>query len=232
MQEKNMITADVSGMSPEGRILWNGAIEVFSRVGLGEEEIYQAFSKMICESGSLDNMFVSTYAVLRDNLGERGALLAKLIFGIASRRISDSFRFGKVNSDEDIAMLFAATMFTYNHEVVFLLTLDEDGRAIALDHVCEGSVNAFNVTPRRIIEAALDRGSKRVIIGHNHPLNTSEPSGEDKRSTVQLAQMLSTAGIRFDGHVVTAGRSASMIKLDRNDCDRISVSYYNRGTEE
>lgn len=233
MQEKNMIERiDCCLDSPRKRRLWEGAVDVFSRVGLDENEVHRALTKMISESGSLDNMFASTFAVLRDNLGERGALLAKLIFGIASRRVSDSFKFGKVNSDENIAMLFAATMFTYNHEVVFLLTLDDDGRAIALDHVCEGSVNAFNVTPRRIIEAALDRGSKRVIIGHNHPLNTAEPSVEDKRSTIQLAQMLSTAGIRFDGHVVTAGRSASMIRLDRNDCDRISVSYYNRETEE
>lgn len=219
-------------MTPKTQRLWESAIDVFSRTGLTAEEIYSSISKMIVESGGVDNMLASTYAALRDSLGERGALLMKLIFGIATRRVSDSFKFGQVNSDENIAMLFASTMFTYNHEVVFLLSMDKDGKAIAIDHVCEGSVNAFNITPRRVIEAALDRKAARVIIGHNHPLNTCEPSIEDKRSTVQLAQVLSTAGIRFDAHVVTAGRHASMIKVDRNECDKISVLYFDNKAEE
>lgn len=176
----------------------------------------------LCSTSELS----TSYELARDKLGERAALLLQLIAGITARRVIDQFKFGEKNSEELTVDTLIATMIGYSHEVAFLLSLDKDGRAIAIDYLLEGSVNNFALTPRRLVERALLRSASRVIIAHNHPCGTAEPSDEDIQSTRRLAEVLVSADIRLDAHVIVSGLSASVMKLDRNNCDRVEIIRY------
>ena len=68
----------------------------------------------------------------------------------------------------------------------------------------EGSVNAAEVTARKVVEAALALNATNLILGHNHVSGLALPSPEDKATTVYLAKVLRTVGIALVDHLIFA----------------------------
>ncbi len=65
-----------------------------------------------------------------------------------------------------------------------------------------GTVNSLSVSPRDIIIAALKENSAFVVLGHNHPSGTSEPSSEDVVVNKNIREALNIVGIKLLDHIV------------------------------
>ena len=116
---------------------------------------------------------------------------------LASRRVTDSFKLGKKHTDEEIEAYLRALFVNEAREVVYLLSLDREGRVTHSDRVGDGTVNRLGIVPRRLLEIASRRGAAAVIIAHNHPGGAPEPSGEDIATSAAIKNSLDTAGIKL-----------------------------------
>jgi DNA repair protein RadC len=58
--------------------------------------------------------------------------------------------------------------------------------------------------PRVILSAALLSGASAMVLAHNHPSGSSEPSEADTTSTRQIAQGAKLLGIKLLDHLVVA----------------------------
>lgn len=58
---------------------------------------------------------------------------------------------------------------------------------------------------RAIIAAALELGSRGLIVAHNHPDGDPRPSDADLEATRRLAETAGTLGIRLHDHLIFAG---------------------------
>jgi DNA repair protein RadC len=56
------------------------------------------------------------------------------------------------------------------------------------------------------VKAALAQNAAAVIIAHNHPSGSSEPSAADRTLTQALKQALALVDVRLLDHFVVAGR--------------------------
>jgi len=74
-----------------------------------------------------------------------------------------------------------------------------------------GTINQASVYPREIVKTALRLNAAALIMAHNHPSGSSEPSMADLNLTQHLRKALALIDVRFLDHViVTASETISL----------------------
>ncbi|MEO1968171.1 MAG: DNA repair protein RadC [Sphingomonadaceae bacterium] len=99
----------------------------------------------------------------------------------------------------------AIDMGNLNHERVRVLYLNAQNRLI-LDHAAaEGTVDEAAIHPREVIRKAFDLGATALILVHNHPSGSAEPSRADIAITNRIAEAGRLLGVTVHDHVIVAG---------------------------
>jgi DNA repair protein RadC len=101
-----------------------------------------------------------------------------------------------------------------NHEVFAVLFLDSQHRLIALEEMFRGTLTQTSVYPREVVKHALTLNASSVVLAHNHPSGTAQPSRADEALTHTLKAALALVDVRvLDHFVVTASQAVSMAEL-------------------
>ena len=96
----------------------------------------------------------------------------------------------------------AVDMAHLTHERVRVLYLDTRNRLI-LDHLeSEGALDEAAIHPRNVVKRALDVGAAALILVHNHPSGSPEPSRADIQITNRIAEAGRLLGIVVHDHVI------------------------------
>ena len=75
-------------------------------------------------------------------------------------------------------------------------------------------MNGFEISPRRIVEVALQCKATNLILAHNHPGGTARPSSQDIRNTQALAPLLQRLRLELLDHFIISGEDyVSMMEL-------------------
>lgn len=88
------------------------------------------------------------------------------------------------------------------HFVIFFL--DSRNQEIKREIVSVGSLNTNLVHPREVFEPAVRHLAAQIIIAHNHPAGSSEPSEGDSIMTQKLIQAGKLLDIEIIDHVIVA----------------------------
>jgi DNA repair protein RadC len=98
------------------------------------------------------------------------------------------------------------------------LYLDSRYQVIHEEVVSVGSLTANIVHPREVFQPAIYRGAVAVIIAHNHPSGSLEPTDADMDITLQLVEGGRLLGIELLDHLIIAGDSyLSMMEPEDQD---------------
>ena len=92
-------------------------------------------------------------------------------------------------------------------EIFCVLYLNSQHGLIEVEELFMGTIDGAAVYPREIAKAALQRNAAAVILGHNHPSGTTEPSAADKRITERICSALGLLDIRVLDHVIVSTQS-------------------------
>ncbi|MCJ0765191.1 RadC family protein [Variovorax terrae] len=90
------------------------------------------------------------------------------------------------------------------HEVFAVLFLDAQNRLIALEELFRGTLTQTSVYPREVVLRALHRQAAAVVLAHNHPSGTVQPSRADEALTRTLQAALALVDVRVLDHVIVA----------------------------
>ena len=174
-----------------------------------KDEAKAAAEKLAKRYGSLHGIMMADHSILSsdDGVSEKSERLLSILVAIASRRGTDKLRFGKSATAEDIDEYFKSLFLGVTVERFYLMSFDENGAPIGVDRICEGTVNSTEIIPRKIVDIAIKRKTKSLIIAHNHPGGVAEPSVEDVSVTASLTRVLSSAGLSLERHVIVAGQN-------------------------
>jgi DNA repair protein RadC len=97
------------------------------------------------------------------------------------------------------------------HEVFAVVFLDSQHRLLALEELFRGSLSQASVYPREVVVRALAHNAAAVILAHNHPSGSAEPSRADEVLTQQLKSALALVDVRVLDHVIVApGQALSL----------------------
>jgi DNA repair protein RadC len=92
-----------------------------------------------------------------------------------------------------------------------VLFLDVQNRFIAFEVMFPGTLTQASVYPREIVRAALAHGAAAVVLAHNHPSGSVQPSKADEMLTQTLKTTLALIDVSVLDHVIVApGQALSM----------------------
>lgn len=94
------------------------------------------------------------------------------------------------------------------HEVFCVLFLDAQNRIVDFAELFRGTVTQTSVYPREVVKEALARNAASVILAHNHPSGSAEPSRADEHLTQVLRQALGLIDVRVLDHIVVSTAEA------------------------
>ena len=90
----------------------------------------------------------------------------------------------------------------FEREVFGVLFLDNRHRLLAFEILFFGTLDGAEVYPREVARAALRHNAAAIIVAHNHPSGSSEPSAADRAVTLRLRDALALLEIRLLDHFV------------------------------
>ena len=97
------------------------------------------------------------------------------------------------------------------HEVFAVLFLDSQNRLLAMEELFRGTLTQTSVYPREVVLRALQHQAAAVVLAHNHPSGSVQPSRADEALTQTLKAALALVDVRVLDHVIVApGAALSM----------------------
>ena len=87
-------------------------------------------------------------------------------------------------------------------ERVRVLYLNVQNHLILDHHVGDGSIDEAAIHPREVIRKALDLGASALILVHNHPSGSPQPSRADIQITQRIAEAGRLLGVAVHDHVI------------------------------
>ena len=87
-------------------------------------------------------------------------------------------------------------------EYFMMISMGASGETIATRIITIGLLNHTLVHPREVFRDAIIDGAARIIVIHNHPSGSLEPSSMDKSLTRQLCESGSILGIEVSDHII------------------------------
>lgn len=91
------------------------------------------------------------------------------------------------------------------HESFAVLYLDAQHALIAFEELFRGTLTQTSVYPREVMKRALHHDAAAVVLAHNHPSGSVQPSHADELLTKTLGTALAMMDVRVVDHIIVAG---------------------------
>ena len=95
-------------------------------------------------------------------------------------------------------------------EVFGVIFLDNKHRILSSRELFRGTIDGCSVAPREVVRAVIEANAAAVILYHNHPSGSAEPSSADVAITQTLKQALDLIGCRVLDHLI-AGETVTSL---------------------
>lgn len=109
-----------------------------------------------------------------------------------------------VTTSDDVIRLFRPQLEALPHEECWALFLSASNRIVERRRISQGGVQGTVVDHRLVVKRALELLATQMILVHNHPSGTAEPSVQDKVMTKKIADAAALFDIRLLDHIVIA----------------------------
>lgn len=207
---------------PRERLLRQGAqalsdaelLALFLRTGLRGEDVLAFARRVLQEAGGLAGLFAHDGRALAGIRGIGPAKQAELraVTALAQRYLASSLtRPEAVRDPNGIADYFALNLRDRPQEVFAAAFLDTRHRILAFEELFFGTLDGASVHPREVVRRALHHRAAAIIVAHNHPSGSPDPSAADIAVTRRLREALALVDIRLLDHfIVGEGRPLSL----------------------
>lgn len=141
--------------------------------------------------------------VMHPGMGEATAAALQIVRVAATRMARQKVRESPViGSWQALIDYLTIDMAHLTVERVRVLYLNARNMLILDDLVGEGSVDEAAIHPREVIRRALDLGATALILVHNHPSGSPQPSRADIEITNRIAEAGRLLGVAVHDHVI------------------------------
>lgn len=171
--------------------------------------------------GGLHQVFDAPYRALMDvgSIGASSALLLKLIPAVAKQYEISQQKVGvQLCTTNEYGKYLIPHFVGKRNETVYLLCLDSRCQPICCIQMDEGDVTSARVSPRKVVQTALNMQAASVILAHNHPSGFATPSPEDILTTRRIAMALDGVDIPLVDHIIVS---------DDDFVSLVQSNYYN-----
>ncbi len=135
---------------------------------------------------------------------------AKILEGRAARGEGEAV----MGAPAEAAQIAILRIGTLEYEAFSAFWLDAQNRLIEYEQLFRGTLTQTSVYPRELARSAIRTNAAAVVLAHNHPSGSLEPSGADRFLTESLKKALAMIDVRVLDHLIVSGtRTSSMAEL-------------------
>lgn len=190
-------------------------LAILLRTGLAGRSVLHMAQDLLDSQGGLAGLLTaSSDQALRGIKGlgpaKRAEILA--VMELARRATAQQLRQSEVfDSPQAVQRYLQMHLAHLRHEVFAVLFLDSQHRLIALEELFRGTLTQTSVYPREVLLRALHHNAAALILAHNHPSGSVQPSAADQHLTSSLKTALALVDVRVLDHIIVAqGATLSM----------------------
>lgn len=211
---------------PRERLINHGAsllstpelLAIILGTGTIKEEVLQMTSRIIRDYGEKILVSHKNPVSLSDDLG---IPVGKAVQIVACAELGR--RFYSRNENGSPVLRSGSEVFEYVKEMGALVKehlrgiyLNADYKVIHDEVISMGTLDANIVHPREVFKPAIEYSAAAVILVHNHPSGSIEPSEADIQITNQLISAGKIMGIDLIDHIIVTRNSFSSVPSDFN----------------
>lgn len=193
-------------------------LELLLTYAIPRRDVKPIAKDLLNRFGSLDKVLSASNEQLCsvNGIGENSAILIKLVKDLQSRCAkSKNVKIKQLLTERETKEYFENILSTETKEQFLLASLDNSGRIIACRNIASGDVNHIDINPRSIVETVLLDNAAKVIIAHNHPSGTPEPSVNDIDFTLNVRNILSSVNVKLTDHIIVGESGSLSMRGDR-----------------
>lgn len=161
--------------------------------------------KLIRKFNTLDGVLTADFDKLQTvkGIGEHAATLFKVVKDISALFLERQMQHIDIVSSPSIAAEYLRLKLLKSREEKFVvLFLNNQNHVLNSEIIQIGTVNKASIYPRTIIEKALKYNATGIILAHNHPSGTLEPSKEDITVSNKLKEACKNIEINLLDHII------------------------------
>lgn len=123
----------------------------------------------------------------------------------AIKEIAKAYTAGlAINSAKDSKDYIQLQIGSSEAEVFCVMFLNTQNQLIEFRRMFTGTIDSASVYPREIVREALLLNAKSIIVAHNHPSGTLEPSQADRSITRQIKDACDLLDINLLDHIIVS----------------------------
>lgn len=180
-------------------------LEYLLMTAIPRKDVKPLAQSLIKRFGGVEGVFNADKSALTDHPGMgRSSAAAIKIVALATRRLARARLQNQpiLSSWQTLIDYLTVDMAHLRHERVRVLYLDTKNRLVSDEVLSEGSLDEAAIHPREVVKKALDLGAAALIMVHNHPSGSPEPSRADIQITNRIAEAGRLLGITLHDHVI------------------------------
>ena len=174
--------------------------------------------------GSFAKVFEAPIASLQEvkGIGPKNGFAIYFIHAVAGYYLKERLH-GKryLHSSKEVADYLIHSLRGLKKEVFTVIFLDSSHAIIDSEIVAEGTLNVNTVYPREIIKRALEFHAAALIVAHNHPSGSLQPSVQDIKLTKTLALLCRYMQVQLLDHLIIGDGSYSFADSGLMDSVRV-----------
>jgi DNA repair protein RadC len=144
---------------------------------------------------------------VKDFIKIKGIGTAKAV-GIAAalelgrRRRNDSSSVQKIKTSRDVFEIFQPILGDLAHEEFWIILLNRANKIISKHKITQGGVSTTAIDIKIIVKYVMENLASSVIILHNHPSQSIEPSNADTKITSEIKSALKFFDVSLFDHLI------------------------------
>ena len=141
---------------------------------------------------------------------KRAEILA--VLELARRAVGQRLQERSVLGDPSAVKQFLQLRLVHlQHEVFMVCFLDVQNKLLVAEEMFQGTLSQTSVYPREVVIKALHHQAAAVVLAHNHPSGSVQPSAADQALTQTLRAALALVDVRVLDHIIVGpGEALSM----------------------
>ena len=160
---------------------------------------------LLAQFGGLRPLLEASQVLFSQQLGLGPAKFAQLqaVLEMSRRHLAEQLRSDSVlESPVAVRDYLKALLRHEPHEIFGCLFLDSKHRVLGFEALFQGTIDATVVYPRQVVKRALAYNAAALILCHNHPSGSVEPSAADRKLTKILQKALEVVDVRVLDHII------------------------------
>lgn len=180
-------------------------VELLLTYLIPQKDVKLLAKNLIKEFGSMKNLIETSPEKLSqiEGIKERSALFFSLLRSIIEvyqkQKIEEK---PAITSPNDVYHYLQTCLGSKDKEHFLVLFLNSQNQIVGNEILHEGTINQSTVYPRTIIERIIHHQATAIIIAHNHPSGSLQPSSEDRSLTQLLQKALSPLDVVIHDHII------------------------------